>query len=344
MNWSHRWYWCPCAVMIASTCPLDDCETCSNLTAIQISAEMMMSTCTAIANLSAMYANLHNEARTHANSYISQSSIKKFIMSALNNVVTLYKQLKTEWNAKKQNLSKCGQLLAQLKVGLTSLMFLPTSNTAASQQELLIARDILEIGAQWSIEAKDIPSFERYMSQLKCYYFDYNTQLPESAFKYQLLGLNLLFLLSQNRVAEFHTELELLPSDRIQSDVYIKHPLSLEQYLIEGSYNKIFLAKGNVPAQNYNFFMDILLDTIRGEIAVCLEKAYEKISLNEAARMLYMPNTQSIREYGTKKNWKLGRDNFYHFAPEIKKQDDPIPSTELAEQALSYARELEMIV
>lgn len=120
-------------------------------------------------------------------------------------------------------------------------MFLPTSNSIATQQELLIARDILEIGAQWSIESKDIPSFERYMSQLKCYYFDYNSQLPESTFKYQLLGLNLLFLLSQNRVAEFHTELELLPSDRIQSDVYIKHPLSLEQYLIEGSYNKVIL-------------------------------------------------------------------------------------------------------
>lgn len=46
--------------------------------------------------------------------------------------------------------------------------------------------------------------------------------------------------------------------------------------------------------------MDILLDTIRGEIAVCLEKAYEKISLNEAARMLYLPNVQAIKEYGTK--------------------------------------------
>lgn len=33
--------------------------------------------------------------------------------------------------------------------------------------------DILEIGAQWSILKKDIPSFERYMAQLKCYYFDY---------------------------------------------------------------------------------------------------------------------------------------------------------------------------
>ena len=29
--------------------------------------------------------------------------------------------------------------------------------------------------------------------------------LPESTFKYQLLGLNLLCLLSQNRLAEFHT-------------------------------------------------------------------------------------------------------------------------------------------
>lgn len=40
--------------------------------------------------------------------------------------------------------------------------------------------------------------------------------LPESSFKYQLLGLNLLCLLAQNRVAEFHTELELLPPKEIQ--------------------------------------------------------------------------------------------------------------------------------
>lgn len=54
-------------------------------------------------------------------------------------------------------------------------------------------------------------------------------ELPESAYKHQLLGLNLLFLLSQNRVAEFHTELERLPARDIQSNVYIKHPVSLEQ-------------------------------------------------------------------------------------------------------------------
>lgn len=56
---------------------------------------------------------------------------------------------------------------------------------------------------------------------------------------YPLLGLNLLFLLSQNRVAEFHIELELLPVDKILNNVYIKHPVSLEQYIMEGSYNKV---------------------------------------------------------------------------------------------------------
>ncbi|KAI2590786.1 proteasome 26S subunit, non-ATPase 8, partial [Homo sapiens] len=33
-------------------------------------------------------------------------------------------------------------------------------------------------------------------------------------------------------------------------------------YLMEGSYNKVFLAKGNIPAESYTFFIDILLDTI----------------------------------------------------------------------------------
>lgn len=73
--------------------------------------------------------------------------------------------------------------------------------------------------------------------------FHCRNEIGESQNKYQILGLNLLFLLSQNRVAEFHTELELLPQEIIQSNEYIRHPLILEQHLMEGNYNKIFLAK-----------------------------------------------------------------------------------------------------
>ena len=87
--------------------------------------------------------------------------------------------------------------------------------------------------------------------------------IAESPYKYQLIGLNLLCLLARNRLAEFHTELELLSPKIIQTNIYIRHPVSLEQYLMEGSYNKVFLSKGNVPSPSYNFFIDILLRTIR---------------------------------------------------------------------------------
>jgi 26S proteasome regulatory subunit N12 len=64
-------------------------------------------------------------------------------------------------------------------------------------------------------------------------------ELPQSAAMYEMLGLNLLYLLSQNRLAEFHSEVELLPHNEIQTNVYLKHPISIEQYLMEGSYNKV---------------------------------------------------------------------------------------------------------
>ena len=108
-------------------------------------------------------------------------------------------------------------------------------------------------------------------------------------------------------MAEFHTELERLPSKEVQENVYIKHPVSLDQYIMKGSYNKVFLlkriyqstiylhtqihihwnkrevspvkcnvnclhssnnrkvllAKGNVPAESYKYFIDILMTTVR---------------------------------------------------------------------------------
>jgi 26S proteasome regulatory subunit N12 len=230
-----------------------------------------------------------------------------------------------------------------LQINLLKISYMPT-DSQAPQQELVIARDVLEIGAEWSVATQNIQSFERYISQLKCYYYDYKTQIPESQNKYKLLGLNLLFLLSQNRVAEFHTELELLPCDIIKTNKFIQHPLSLEQYLMEGRYNKLFAAKGNSPAESYNFFIDILLDTVRNEIGACLEKAYERISVQEAAKRLNLPSKDAIQKFGQSRNWNLGADGFYHFSSETPKAKEPIPSVELAEMAISYARELEMIV
>jgi SAC3/GANP/Nin1/mts3/eIF-3 p25 family. len=65
------------------------------------------------------------------------------------------------------------------------------------------------------------------------------SRVPESPYKNEMLGLNLLYLLSQNRVAEFHMELERIQYEDMVNDVYINHSLQLEQYLMEGNYRKV---------------------------------------------------------------------------------------------------------
>lgn len=59
---------------------------------------------------------------------------------------------------------------------------------------------------------------------------------------YEILGMNLLKLLSQNRIAEFHTELELFVHPevfKVLNNVYIKKAVEIEQFLTEGRYNKV---------------------------------------------------------------------------------------------------------
>lgn len=128
---------------------------------------------------------------------------------------------------------------------------------------------MLEYGALISIKAVDIPAFERHVAQLKTYYNDCSIQ-PESQRRFPILGLNLLRLLAQNRIAEFHTELELLPSEVTSSNVYIKFPAQLEQHIMEGSYNRVLSAKQEGQyAQEGMYFMDQLVNTVRVPRSSC---------------------------------------------------------------------------
>lgn len=100
-----------------------------------------------------------------------------------------------------------------------------------------------------------------------------------------LLDPATLFLLLTYPILEINQELELLPPDVIQSNPFISHPVLLEQYLMEGSYNKVFLGKTQVPSPYYTFFVDILLNTIRNEIASCREKAFNSIAVVDSVRL-----------------------------------------------------------
>lgn len=117
----------------------------------------------------------------------------------MTNIEEQRNKLFAEWTRPSKDFKTIDNLLENLKLSM--------SQTDLSATSLSHCRDVLEIGALFSIETQQINSFERYFAQLKVFYFDYKDVpgLPESTNKYHLIGLNLIRLLSQNRLAEFHT-------------------------------------------------------------------------------------------------------------------------------------------
>jgi len=174
---------------------------------------------------------------------------------------------------------------------------------------------------------------------------DARNRIPQSPQENLILGLNLLRLLVQNRIAEFHTELELLSSATLE-DPCIKHAVELEQSFMEGAYNRVLSARQTAPDATYVYFMDLLAKTIRDEIAGCSEKAYDYVSISDARQMLLFSSDQELLTYVTDEHpeWEV-KEGFVVF--QKAKETAPckeIPSLQLINQTLSYARELERIV
>lgn len=231
-------------------------------------------------------------------------------------------------------------------MAITSFPALPPSfeQTPTATQELLLARELLEYAVLFSVSQKDEAAMERNFNQLRPYYADCRHALPASPQEHLVTGLNLMRLLVQNRVAEFHTELELITA-AAQSDKYIKHAVDLEQQLMEGSYNKILQAQGALPSPDYAHFMAMLAATVRDEIAACLEKAYATLSVAAAAKMLGMASAAEVGPYGESREWTLVGGDTYVFREEASTSSaKDIPSMQLINQTLLYAKELERIV
>lgn len=267
-------------------------------------------------------------------------------MTHFERAVKLFEEFKHQFNKPTPDLVQSKILVDQLKLALLHLSIpLPGSKELESpqlQKELLLAREILENAVLLSIKAKDIPAFERYFAQVKPYYFDYAKYLPPSQRQFSTIGLNLLRLLAQNRIAEFHSELELLPLDQ-HLNVYIRHPIALEQFIMEGSYHKVRSARADVPAESYTFFMDILMDTVRNEIADCSERAFNSLPIAEAIKLLQVRDAKHLQSFADeKRDWNISGSTVVFARPEVSKNE--IPSRQLIQETLTYAKELERIV
>ncbi|KAG2491322.1 hypothetical protein HYH03_010328 [Edaphochlamys debaryana] len=253
----------------------------------------------------------------------------------------------------KGDLNGADAALSQLKLKLIQLPALPPTfeKTANAQQELLLGREVLEQAVLLALRKADEAGMERAFAQLRTYYNDTRPVLPPSSSELPLQGLDLLRLLVQNRIAEFHTQLELLAPEA-QQDPAIKQPVQLEQWLMEGAYNKVLAASRAGASEVQGVLLAQLATTVRDEAASCAEKAYERLRLADAQRLLLFDSEAALRSYAEEHGWSVSADGYLCFkqaaaeggaaAPTTASR--AIPSLELINNALVYAKELERIV
>ncbi|KAL9093524.1 MAG: hypothetical protein Q9165_003919 [Trypethelium subeluteriae] len=282
---------------------------------------------------------------------------------------SLLKQLHSSLSS--HNYSQSPSLLSRAKICLLNLNALVPS-PQIPRQLLLAARETLELGALVSIRLQDPEAFTRYFQQLQPFYNLPSDILPrEGGNASKVTGLYLLLQLSQGDYAGFHTTLEALetqaqqaegpPNQRgktntkgqgkgLEDDAFIQYPIRLEQALMEGSYDRVWgeTKSERVPSEEFAIFSDVLIGTIRSEIASCSEKAYPSLPISNAKNLLFLDSEGSVVQFAQTRGWAVQDSRIYFPQLEAEQygteKDILATSGQVIENTLGYARELETIV
>ena len=202
-----------------------------------------------------------------------------------------------------------------------------------------VGRRTMEQAVLLSVATKDAVGFQRYLAQLKPFYaLDESSELRPT-----LLGLELLFLIVENRLAEFHMALETL-AEADRNCECVAFAIKLEQNLMVGTYDQVLRAQAHMPSPYFAFFMSRLLDTVRDTVAECAEAAYASLSLEAAQDLLMFDNAQDLKAFVAAKKWRSDGNLIVFDAPSRKPKSSDIPSLKLITENLAYATELERIV
>lgn len=184
------------------------------------------------------------------------------------------------------------------------------------------------------------------MVQLKTLYTDYSNALPASDRQAILLGLWLLFLLTENRIGDFHAELEQLartiPNVFKSAEYrYIAFVVELEQAKMEGRYTRLWQAPAQVPAECYVPLTKKLIETARQDIANSMEVAYDRVHLKTAISLLGLSSTEELQPWISERGWRVEADYVV-----MRKNAAPpqVDAHALIAESLRYANELERII
>lgn len=89
----------------------------------------------------------------------------------------------------------------------------------------------------------------------------------------------------------------------------------------------------------------VLIGTIRKEIASCSEKAYPSIPISDAKSLLFLDSEGSVVKFAQESDWVVKDGRIYFPVQEDEQTKDIlVTSDQVIENTLGYARELETIV
>lgn len=208
--------------------------------------------------------------------------------------------------------------------------------------QLSLLREVLEVGASWSVQCRDGASFQRYLSLLAPLY-DSNV-LGVSPRRAAIQGLHLLNLLVTGQRPQYYSYLARLPD---KSDEHIRFVVQLEQCLVEGTFHRLLVARQQVPAQEYIWFVDSLLETVRLQIAEGIEIAFTSLEVSRATSLLLFADQNLLIEFATKKTWMINGNSIKFPNSIMKVQKKSLQLTSpiaMIEKSIFYAKELEQII
>ncbi|GMS86069.1 hypothetical protein PENTCL1PPCAC_8244, partial [Pristionchus entomophagus] len=254
----------------------------------------------------------------------------------------LHKMLVAEWGKDAQrNLANIEKILAEIKTATTQ----PGSEQGLDAKALsTIHRDVYEITALSAALREDLAAFDDAIEQVMAYYA---TSASDSDHKNLMVGLNLMYLVASNRLADFHMLLEGV-SQEAQKTPYIAVPVTIEQSLMEGAYNKVALSEKNIPSPFFVPFFRVMTDAIRAEIATCMSKSFKKVPVTDAVQLLIFKSPAEVIAYAKQRGWTLEANSsilVLNASMEVDQQAKSVlEPTRIAKQTIFYAKQLEMIV
>jgi 26S proteasome regulatory subunit N12 len=174
--------------------------------------------------------------------------------------------------------------------------------------------------------------------------------------------------------------------EAVEKDEFVRYPVRLEQALMEGSYDKVWseMKSERVPSEEFAIFSEVrfpiqlspstmmggvpgpaqtlpyltslltintyqvLINTIRSEIASCSERAYPSLPISNAKNLLFLDSEGAVVQFAQARGWlaKDGRIYFPEQEAEAQAADKDVMSASgtVIENTLGYARKLETIV